>query len=106
MLQSVNPLPHHHPNPNSLASLTASHNDGYVHLLLAASGSVATIKIPQILSSLSSHHASRLRIRVLLTSSASPGSRQVRHHRPLLGNELDPCVLCIAAAPRPLLLLR
>ena len=32
---------------------------------------------------------------LLLTSSASPGSRQVRHHRPLLGNELDP-VLCFA----------
>jgi phosphopantothenoylcysteine decarboxylase len=44
-------------------------NDGKAHLLLAASGSVATIKIPNILKALS-HHP-KLAIRVILTKSAS-----------------------------------
>lgn len=45
------------------------YNDNTTHLLLAASGSVATIKIPNILSALS-HHPN-LSIRLLLTSSAT-----------------------------------
>lgn len=44
-------------------------NDGKHHLLLAASGSVATIKIPNILHALS-HHPN-LSIRIILTQSAS-----------------------------------
>jgi len=44
-------------------------NDGKHHLLLAASGSVATIKIPNILNALSSHP--NLSIRLVLTKSAS-----------------------------------
>src|SRR4051812_1080287 len=43
-------------------------NDGKRHLVLAASGSVATIKIPNILNALS-HHLN-LSIRVILTKSA------------------------------------
>jgi phosphopantothenoylcysteine decarboxylase len=43
--------------------------DGKHHLLLAASGSVATIKIPNILSALS-HHPN-LSIRIILTQSAA-----------------------------------
>ncbi|RYP20321.1 hypothetical protein DL765_002884 [Monosporascus sp. GIB2] len=49
--------------------LTASLRDNKKHLLLAASGSVATIKLPNIIQALSSH--SNLSIRVLLTPSAS-----------------------------------
>ena len=44
------------------------HNDGKKHLLLAASGSVATIKIPNILKALSKHP--NLSIRLILTSSS------------------------------------
>jgi len=44
-------------------------NDGKQHLLLAASGSVATIKIPNILNALS-HHPN-LAIRLVLTKSAT-----------------------------------
>jgi phosphopantothenoylcysteine decarboxylase len=44
-------------------------NDGKKHLLLAASGSVATIKIPNILHALSSH--SNLSVRLILTKSAT-----------------------------------
>lgn len=55
---------------NSLASLTASLRDGRMHLLLAASGSVATIKLPLIIRALGSRHAN-LSIRVLLTPAAA-----------------------------------
>ncbi|MCJ1415806.1 hypothetical protein MMC32_002139 [Xylographa parallela] len=55
------------PLPPFLASAHAS--DGKKHLLLAASGSVATIKIPLILHALSTHAA--LSIRLILTPSAS-----------------------------------
>lgn len=44
-------------------------NDGRFHLLLAASGSVATIKIPNILDALAKHDS--LAIRLILTSSAT-----------------------------------
>lgn len=57
---------------NALAELTASRNDGKAHLLLAASGSVATIKIPNIITALTrAHPPSTLSIRLILTSSAS-----------------------------------
>ncbi|MCJ1379074.1 hypothetical protein MMC17_002174 [Xylographa soralifera] len=54
-------------HPPFLASAHAS--DGKKHLLLAASGSVATIKIPLILHALSTHPA--LSVRLILTPSAS-----------------------------------
>jgi phosphopantothenoylcysteine decarboxylase len=44
-------------------------NDGKKHLLLAASGSVATIKIPNIIKALSNHTG--LSIRLILTPAAS-----------------------------------
>ena len=54
-------------NPPFVASEHS--NDGKHHLLLAASGSVASIKIPNILHALSHHHD--LSIRLILTQSAS-----------------------------------
>ncbi|KAJ9156195.1 Phosphopantothenoylcysteine decarboxylase [Pleurostoma richardsiae] len=54
---------------NSVAALAAARDDGKVHLLLAASGSVATIKIPEIVKALAKHHG-RLSIRIILTKSA------------------------------------
>lgn len=57
---------------NALAELAASRDDGKAHLLLAASGSVATIKIPNIVAALTrAHPPSALSIRLILTSSAS-----------------------------------
>jgi phosphopantothenoylcysteine decarboxylase len=50
-------------------SASAHLNDGKKHLLLAASGSVATIKIPNIVQSLSQHP--NLSIIILLTQSAT-----------------------------------
>jgi phosphopantothenoylcysteine decarboxylase len=57
------------PTALSTPFLASSHNDGKKHLLLAASGSVATIKIPNIVSALS-HHPS-LSIILILTQSAT-----------------------------------
>jgi phosphopantothenoylcysteine decarboxylase len=50
-------------------AVAAALNDGKNHLLLAASGSVAVIKLPLIISSLASHP--NLSIRVILTKSAT-----------------------------------
>lgn len=44
-------------------------HDGKEHLLLAASGSVATIKLPQILAGLVCHN--NLSVRLILTKSAA-----------------------------------
>ncbi|KAK8102094.1 hypothetical protein PG984_015240 [Apiospora sp. TS-2023a] len=72
MLQYIS---HHHDahhirrESTSLAALTAALLDGKTHLLLAASGSVATIKLPLIVQALSRHP--NLSIRILLTPSAS-----------------------------------
>ncbi|KAJ3498401.1 hypothetical protein NLG97_g1146 [Lecanicillium saksenae] len=51
------------------ASVATNLNDGKQHLLLAASGSVATIKLPEIISGLASREG--LSIRVILTKSAT-----------------------------------
>ncbi|KAJ6437280.1 flavoprotein [Purpureocillium lavendulum] len=53
---------------SAAGNVSLARGDGKVHLLLAASGSVATIKIPQIINGLASH--SNLSIRLVLTSSA------------------------------------
>lgn len=58
------------PNTTSslLTSLTASLNDQKHHLLLAASGSVAIVKLVSIINALRSH--TNLSIRIILTQSA------------------------------------
>ncbi|MCJ1389228.1 hypothetical protein MMC18_002084 [Xylographa bjoerkii] len=66
-MTSTPPSPTQSTPPPFLASAHAS--DSKKHLLLAASGSVATIKIPLILRALSTHPA--LSIRLILTPSAS-----------------------------------
>lgn len=58
-----------HPSNSSTPFVAADHaNDGKRHLLLAASGSVATIKLPSIVAALSHH--TNLSVRVILTKSA------------------------------------
>lgn len=63
--------PHHVPGPASstAAAVEATLNDGKHHLLLAASGSVATIKLPLIVSSFAKYP--NLSIRIVLTGSAA-----------------------------------
>lgn len=57
------------PSRSSAEDVSLSRNDGMKHLLLAASGSVATIKLVQIIQGLEKHK--NLSIRLVLTSSAS-----------------------------------
>ena len=57
-------------------------NDGKVHLLLAATGSVATIKIPIIIKALSKHPA--LSICLILSKSASEFLQGQSHEQPSL----------------------
>ncbi|EME84512.1 uncharacterized protein MYCFIDRAFT_187493 [Pseudocercospora fijiensis CIRAD86] len=57
-------------------------NDHKVHLLLAATGSVATIKIPNIIQALS-HHPN-LSIRVIMTESAGQFLQGQSHEQPSL----------------------
>ncbi|KAF9886089.1 hypothetical protein FE257_012024 [Aspergillus nanangensis] len=60
-------MPLQHPSPAT--QVASSLHDGKTHLLVAATGSVATIKLPLIISSLSKHP--NLSIRVILTKSAA-----------------------------------
>ncbi|KAF7561801.1 hypothetical protein G7046_g2341 [Stylonectria norvegica] len=53
---------------NAPATVAQARNDGKYHLLLAASGSVATIKLVQIINGLAKHK--KLSIRLILTKSA------------------------------------
>ncbi|KAI9876421.1 MAG: hypothetical protein M1830_006524 [Pleopsidium flavum] len=58
-----------HPSSSSTPLVAADHvSDGKRHLLIAASGSVATIKLPNIVKALSQH--SQLSVRIVLTKSA------------------------------------
>lgn len=69
-LMTTNGIPTR-PRPfgTSTPFIAADHtNDGKKHLLLAASGSVATIKLPLIVDALSRHN--NLSIRIIITRSA------------------------------------
>lgn len=75
--------------PTPADDVASALNDGKVHLLLAASGSVATIKLPNIISSLEKHP--NLSIRVILTKTAA---------RFLAGQSAEqPTVESLASAP-------
>lgn len=60
---------HREADRNSAATLTSALSDGKTHLLLAASGSVAVIKLPLIIASLARY--SNLSIRIILTQNAA-----------------------------------
>ena len=69
MLDAITPNQDTHTLGTALSSIKAGRSDRKFHLLLGATGSVATIKLPLILRALSKHHRA-LSIRVILTSSA------------------------------------
>jgi phosphopantothenoylcysteine decarboxylase len=62
-------------------------NDGKHHILLAASGSVATIKLPLIAQALSAH--SNVSIRIVLTKSAAEFLQGQSKEQPLLEDLQD-----------------
>lgn len=65
---------------NSTESLELARSDGKRHVLLAASGSVATIKLVQIIKGLARH--GNLSIRLILTSSARQFLGGQSHEQP------------------------
>lgn len=69
---------------SSAEDVSLSRNDGKKHLLLAASGSVATIKIPNIIQGLSQHKD--LSIRLVLTSSAAQFLKGQAEEQPSLAD--------------------
>lgn len=89
-LSSYSSLPPPPKMPSTPAdTVAAAVDDGKSHLLLAASGSVATIKLPLIISSLEKHP--NLSIRVIFTKTAT---------RFLAGQSAEqPTVESIASAP-------
>ncbi|KIX04706.1 uncharacterized protein Z518_05576 [Rhinocladiella mackenziei CBS 650.93] len=68
-------------------SAAAHARDGKHHILLAASGSVATIKIPQLAESLARH--SNVSIRIVLTRSAEQFLQGQSAEQPALQSLLD-----------------
>ena len=76
------------PSSNSSPFVSADHtHDGKYHLILAASGSVATIKLPNILHALSNHP--RLSIRIILTKSAENFLQGQSAEQPALESLID-----------------
>lgn len=73
--------------PQELFSAAAHVHDGKHHILLAATGSVATIKIPLIAKSLARHPD--LSIRILLTPSAEEFLQGQASEQPILDSLLD-----------------
>lgn len=77
-----------HLSPTSTPFTAADHaNDNKRHLILAASGSVATIKLPNIVRALSHH--TNLSIRILLTKSAKHFLAGQSAEQPLLESLYD-----------------
>ncbi|CAK7224605.1 hypothetical protein SCUCBS95973_005574 [Sporothrix curviconia] len=68
-MSSSQPSQPHGDRPSAAGDVAAALHDGKIHLLLAASGSVATIKLPLIAASFS--RVPNLSIRVILTPHAA-----------------------------------
>jgi phosphopantothenoylcysteine decarboxylase len=65
----LQPLQHQHQHAPRTDPFTFDRSDGNIHVLLCASGSVATIKIPNMINALAQHE--HVRIRLIFTTSAT-----------------------------------
>ncbi|OAK95889.1 flavo protein [Phaeosphaeriaceae sp. SRC1lsM3a] len=65
----LKPVQHQHGDTARMDPFTYDRKDGDLHVLLCASGSVATIKIPNMINALSKHK--NVRIRLVFTTSAA-----------------------------------
>ncbi|KAH7389606.1 flavoprotein [Phaeosphaeria sp. MPI-PUGE-AT-0046c] len=65
----LKPVQHQHGDNTRVDPFRFDRKDGDLHVLLCASGSVATIKIPNMIDALSKHR--NLRIRLVFTTSAA-----------------------------------
>ncbi|KAF1849946.1 flavo protein [Cucurbitaria berberidis CBS 394.84] len=66
---NIKPLQHQHREPQSHDPIQFDLRDDKIHVLLCASGSVATIKIPNIVDALAKHE--NVRIRLIFTAAAA-----------------------------------
>lgn len=66
---NLKPMQHQHRGAQRLDPFHFDHRDDKIHVLLCASGSVATIKIPNIINALARHD--RIRIRIIFTAAAA-----------------------------------
>lgn len=64
----VMPVQHQHQDPQRTEPFTFNHRDDTIHVLLCASGSVAAIKIPNMINALAKHK--KVRIRLIFTTTA------------------------------------
>ncbi|MCJ1234721.1 hypothetical protein MMC14_002684 [Varicellaria rhodocarpa] len=88
MGDSVDPPKQTIPPSDTSTFVAADHaHDGKYHLLLAASGSVATIKIPHMVHALSNHP--HLSIRIIFTKSAENFLSGQSVEQPALGSLID-----------------
>jgi phosphopantothenoylcysteine decarboxylase len=65
----LKPVQHQHIDTPRIDFFTFDRNDDKIHVLLCASGSVATIKIPNMINALAKHE--NVRIRLIFTTSAA-----------------------------------
>jgi phosphopantothenoylcysteine decarboxylase len=65
----LKPVQHQHRETPKVDPFTFDHRDDKIHVLLCASGSVATIKIPNIINALMKHE--NVRIRLIFTVAAT-----------------------------------
>jgi hypothetical protein len=65
----LQPVQHLHGRSQRTNALTFDRHDDQLHVLLCASGSVATIKIPNMVSALAKH--TKVRLRLVFTNSAA-----------------------------------
>src|SRR5688572_20571903 len=65
----LKPVNHQHHEPQRNDPFVFDHRDDKIHVLLCASGSVATIKIPNMIDALAKHK--NVRIRLVFTAAAA-----------------------------------
>jgi len=65
----IKPVQHQHHEQHRTDPFTFDHRDDKIHILLCASGSVATIKIPNMINALAKHK--NVRIRLIFTAAAT-----------------------------------
>jgi phosphopantothenoylcysteine decarboxylase len=65
----LKPVQHQYQEPHQTDPHTFDRRDGKIHVLLCASGSVATIKIPNMINALAKHK--NVRIRLVFTTAAA-----------------------------------
>ncbi|KAL6707225.1 hypothetical protein ACN47E_004772 [Coniothyrium glycines] len=78
----LEPVQHPDQEPSTSVPLVFNHHDDKIHVLLCASGSVATIKIPNMIDALAKHE--NVTIRLIFTAAASNFLRGQSQEQPAI----------------------